>query len=402
MQKSLLKLQLLPYAGKNVPHLVLEINQKCNISCESCYKQKFNYNKPVEVIKKEIEIGLKKRNLDKITIAGGEPTLHPDLVEIVRYINEKKINTRLLSNGLVLNLQMLENLRKAGLKEICLHIDSLQNRPDLEGAKSEKELNYLREKISKKIRASGIKSDFSIILYKENIGQLNDIVQWMLETDYETSLLVTISRDFKFIFSGFKRENILGIEYAGGENKPVETLPEELVNLDDVRKIFLTDFGMEPYACILGSKNKLSERWLLYRSLTIKRKNKPSIYLHFSADFNKVINLVYFLSKKIGKSYPFQRSNSSRQLVLLSLLYAILSFKLKTIFRVVIFLSALILPESKIYQKKFTFQQAPNPTKDGGIEYCDECPDATIRNGELMPLCMADYLSPLKYNKSNE
>ncbi len=397
-QKSLVDMQI-QYVGKNVPHLVLEVNQKCNIDCRSCYKQKYNYSKPLETIKEEIDIALRKRNLDEITIAGGEPTLHPDLAEIIRYIKKKKVHMCLLTNGLIFNPQLLEELREAGLEGISLHIDTFQNRPDIGDAKSEKDLNSLRARISKMVRDSGIRSDFAMTLYRENIDQLGDIVQWLLEADFGAGLLAVISRNFDFMLSGFKKENVLGIEYVNNkEQKIVESQPEPSITMADVRKVLLTNFGMEPSAYVPGSKNKLSERWLFYRSLVIKKKNGTNVFLHFSSDFKKVTDLVYFLSKKIKANYPFHRGNSSWQLVAMCLLYAGLSFKLKTIFEVIGFLSNLMSPGARIYQKRFVFQQPPNLTPDGGIEYCSDCPDATIRNGELIPLCLADYLSPLKNN----
>jgi len=42
------------------------------------------------------------------------------------------------------------------------------------------------------------------------------------------------------------------------------------------------------------------------------------------------------------------------------------------------------------------FQQPPSLHGDGGIEQCDNCPDATVRNGQIIPLCLADILSPLE------
>jgi len=44
---------------------------------------------------------MQKRNLQTITFIGGEPTLHPDLPRIIKYIKEKKLLCQLLTNGLL-------------------------------------------------------------------------------------------------------------------------------------------------------------------------------------------------------------------------------------------------------------------------------------------------------------
>jgi hypothetical protein len=81
--------------------------------------------------------------------------------------------------------------------------------------------------------------------------------------------------------------------------------------------------------------------------------------------------------------------------VFICLLYALFSFNVKEFFRTLSFLVRLFIPGSHIHHKSFTFQQGPTCTEDGGIEYCKDCPDATVRNGTMVPVCLADYLFPL-------
>ena len=40
-------------------------------------------------------------------------------------------------------------------------------------------------------------------------------------------------------------------------------------------------------------------------------------------------------------------------------------------------------------------QQAPSLDGGGEVGICYHCPDATIRNGELTPVCIADRINPL-------
>jgi MoaA/NifB/PqqE/SkfB family radical SAM enzyme len=72
----------LPFTGCRVPHAVLEVNQECNMSCRACYKHHERSSKPVDLILAEIGLLLEKRQLTSITVAGGEPTLHPELPRV--------------------------------------------------------------------------------------------------------------------------------------------------------------------------------------------------------------------------------------------------------------------------------------------------------------------------------
>ena len=84
---------------KETAHLVLEPNLTCNIECKVCYNQYKDLVKPFDQIKSEIDIGLEKRNLETISILGGEPTLHPELIKIVHYIKSKKLTCQLLTKA---------------------------------------------------------------------------------------------------------------------------------------------------------------------------------------------------------------------------------------------------------------------------------------------------------------
>lgn len=49
-------------------------------------------------------------------------------------------------------------------------------------------------------------------------------------------------------------------------------------------------------------------------------------------------------------------------------------------------------PGARLSQKSIVFQQGPNVSRGGKIEFCKDCPDATVRDGQLVPVCMADIL----------
>lgn len=82
-----------PYVKASAPELVdLKITDYCNMGCIFCYQGSTKQGKhaPKEKIFKIIR-QLSKIGVFEIAIGGGEPTLHPDFVEILKYAHEHGI-----------------------------------------------------------------------------------------------------------------------------------------------------------------------------------------------------------------------------------------------------------------------------------------------------------------------
>jgi hypothetical protein len=76
------------------------------------------------------------------------------------------------------------------------------------------------------------------------------------------------------------------------------------------------------------------------------------------------------------------------------LLYGVLSLSLLNFARSVRFLCrALRNRNLKLFS--IIFQDAPTLLPDGTYETCRNCPDATVRNGKILPVCIADKVEPL-------
>ncbi|MHC4327304.1 MAG: radical SAM protein [Planctomycetota bacterium] len=103
----------MPWTSSSCPHFLLEINQKCNISCRGCYKNMDGSSKPLDQIISELDIAMSKRRVQTVSIAGGEPTLHPQLCEIVGNLHRRNLKAVLITNGLLLGKSLLDGLTRA-------------------------------------------------------------------------------------------------------------------------------------------------------------------------------------------------------------------------------------------------------------------------------------------------
>jgi MoaA/NifB/PqqE/SkfB family radical SAM enzyme len=61
----------------------------------------------------------------RIALVGGEPLLHPDVVEIVRYCRELGFATSLTTNGFLLTRKLLQDLEDAGLQVMQISVDRM-------------------------------------------------------------------------------------------------------------------------------------------------------------------------------------------------------------------------------------------------------------------------------------
>ena len=45
--------------------------------------------------------------------------------------------------------------------------------------------------------------------------------------------------------------------------------------------------------------------------------------------------------------------------------------------------------------KRLVFENAPRITPEGTVNCCDFCPNSPVRNGQVVPVCLADYAAQL-------
>ncbi len=117
------------YARK-FKYLRLSLTEKCNFRCSYCLPNGYKGCSTKYLDLKEIRnlaAAFQQLGIEKIRLTGGEPTLRPDLLEIIRTLKEEiGINqVALTTNGFRLE-QDLEKLKLAGLDSLNISLDSLQ------------------------------------------------------------------------------------------------------------------------------------------------------------------------------------------------------------------------------------------------------------------------------------
>jgi len=218
-QVQLLDLFRMPWSMSDNVFSWIEPTRDCDLNCSYCYQvHDPNSNKTLPQFEEEVLGLLKLRTADAIVIAGGEPLMHPDIVEIVRIAARYIPKTFLLTNGVKLTPGLVSSLKKAGLKGFFFHVDKHQNRPGWEG-KSEGELNALRQRFADMVHSEGnLFCGFNTTIVPEALNEVPDIVRWLsLNMDkVQFALLITVrvpDKDAPYEF------------YAGGTKVNTSQLP---------------------------------------------------------------------------------------------------------------------------------------------------------------------------------
>lgn len=100
----------------------LMITRDCIHNCIFCSVPKTEQYLSLEQIKKKID-RYSKLNYTDINLTGGEPTLHPQLKEIIRYGADKGFDVRMTSNGVKLaDFELMKSIKGAGLGRILFSV----------------------------------------------------------------------------------------------------------------------------------------------------------------------------------------------------------------------------------------------------------------------------------------
>ena len=115
--------------GRDIHYLRISLTDKCNMRCVYCMTEDMVFQPNAELlttaeIRRLVQI-FARLGVDKIRLTGGEPTVHPDLLTIVRDIRATGITRiSMTTNGLRLT-ELAAPLKEAGLERVNVSVDTL-------------------------------------------------------------------------------------------------------------------------------------------------------------------------------------------------------------------------------------------------------------------------------------
>lgn len=362
------KIRPLKLSVRETPHAVLEPNYTCNRRCALCYNRYRDIVKPLALIREEVDALCARRNLETISILGGEPTLHPDLPEIVRYVKSRGVFCQILTNGIILAKEegegLLGRLVDAGIDRIMIHVDTGQGL-------SADDVERMRETLAGRVERANVNFGMSFTLYEGREDEIAPLMKRYARFRYFDGILATIAR-----YDGLSERTTPGSGHG----------PDVLAVCSWIR----ADLGVNPVSYLPSNLSDNEARWLIYfyylnagngkttsispaHSRMLKRVYRALKGRHlFGAPLNPALTPLWFIVTAIVEGFRSPR-------------------------RIAHFLR--LVPGSHwltALRFHYIVLQMPPVIREGEneIEMCYHCPDATIRNGRLTPVCIADWISP--------
>lgn len=168
--------------------LFWECTLTCNAYCKHCgssaQKKQYEGELTTQEIKDALSSIAKDMNAEDILInvTGGEPLVRKDLCEVMEYAtNELGFHWGMTTNGILLNQENIEKLKKANMETISISIDGLRDTHDeFRGVKGSYDIimNNIKNLIS-----AGFLSQIEVttVFNKTNINEIEELYQIMKE-----------------------------------------------------------------------------------------------------------------------------------------------------------------------------------------------------------------------------
>jgi MoaA/NifB/PqqE/SkfB family radical SAM enzyme len=104
----------------------LIVTRRCNLSCGYCNEfDKISQPVPVRILEQRIDHLTTELGVTIMDFLGGEPLMHPQIAGLVSYAKSRGCWTNIITNGLLLSADRVQQLNAAGLDSLCVSIDRI-------------------------------------------------------------------------------------------------------------------------------------------------------------------------------------------------------------------------------------------------------------------------------------
>lgn len=172
---------------------IIEITNHCNLECPICIVQnRHNYSMTKEEFGRILDGLVEKEGfIETINLSGGEPTMHPQLLEFLDMALAKKEISRvsISTNGLrcASDYQFCEEMAKRGVY-ISLQLDALSN-PALRVLRGAGDQRSAREKALANLEKAGVRTTIvSTVAKGVNDDKIGECIDLLYEKDFILSL----------------------------------------------------------------------------------------------------------------------------------------------------------------------------------------------------------------------
>ena len=156
---------------------VLMLTKRCNLHCVFCDITNINEEMGFEDAQKVID-NVSKLKATLLVITGGEPLLHPQLFNIVKYAKNKGLKVCITTNGTLID-EYFDEIVDSRVDVLSVSLDglgpihdTLRNKPGLAEKVKEAILRV------KKLEPKGQTVSINFVITNKNLGELEQVYRW--------------------------------------------------------------------------------------------------------------------------------------------------------------------------------------------------------------------------------
>jgi hypothetical protein len=367
----------------------LEVTDDCNLECEGCYRPHLKNHKSLAQIAEELAVFKARRKSDCMSIAGGDPLVHPQIVEIVKMVKDGGWKPIINTNGLALGRKLLHKLKEAGAYGFTFHIDTTQVRSDSK-ADNENEHNALRLKFAEMVAAEGgLACSFNQTVSVDTLDQVKDSMAWAQQHPDIVHTMVFILFRTPELFGDFEvHANGVPVDITGTYENPEWGGDSMVTAKHVVAKIQELDEDYQPCAYLSGDQDPNSTKWLVASRLASKKRG----FGYVGPKFMEAIQVGNHFFKGRWLSYTDPKSNRMGRLTMS--FFSLIDGRVRSIAKR--YLKTLLKSPSTLFDRvhlqTFMIIQPVDVMPDGRTNMCDGCPDMTVHEGELYWSCRLEEI----------
>lgn len=222
---------------------IIEVTNHCNLECPICIVQnKNNYMMSKQEFGRIID-GLieKEGTLETVNLSGGEPTIHPDFLDLLDIAKRPEISRVSIStNGLRIatDFEFCRELAKRKVY-VNLQLDAMTN-PELRTLRGPGDQALAKEKALENLEKAGVRTTIiSTVCKGINDSKIGDCVKLLLEKDFILSLLFQPAA-----YTGYG-----GAHFAPHDPMDVLTIPDIVKAMDEQTGGLLKKKDFLPLPC---------------------------------------------------------------------------------------------------------------------------------------------------------
>ena len=163
---------------------VWNITNRCNLRCQHCYQNSAHHPLDDELTlaeKLDLVDQLAEQYVPMIAFAGGEPTICPDLLPVLRRCQHHGMHTSVATNGTTMTPRLAVDLAAAGARYIEISLDSVH--PERHDAFRGQPGMWDRtvQGMRTVVRQDGLRLGLAMCVHQGNFDEVEDMLQFAVD-----------------------------------------------------------------------------------------------------------------------------------------------------------------------------------------------------------------------------